>query len=397
MINLVFLSPNFPSYYYKFCKELKNRGVNVLVISDISQELLSANLKENITHYYYVSNLNDYDLVYRGVAFYISQYGRINYIESQNEYWLETEARLRSDFNILGAFNFDNISSIKNKSEMKKIYQDLNIPCARYHILNQVEDALEFIKLVGYPLVVKPNSGVGADSTYKINNRDDFNNFIINRNPHISFILEEYVDGHVETYDGLANKDKEVLFASSHVLLNSIMDTVNKSGDIAFYNQNPKGKDIEKLGKRLVKAFDSRKRFFHFEFFRLDSDKEGLGKKGDLVGLEINMRAPGGLIPEIMSYAYQTNVYGLWADMLVYDKLSKPVGKYNLVGYVGLRDGLSYKLCYQQVKAKYPKGLLEYIPIDKIFSKAMGDHVYLLKSNNLTNLFKMINTIRELK
>lgn len=62
-----------------------------------------------------------------------------------------------------------------------------------------------------------------------------------------------------------------------------------------FYCQPIKNRDIETIGKKAVKAFDTRSRFFHFEFFRLDEDKEGLGKKGDLVVLRLNMRASRGI------------------------------------------------------------------------------------------------------
>ena len=64
-------------------------------------------------------------------------------------------------------------------------------------------------------------------------------------------------------------------------MLHSIMDTVNEESDTAFYSQDLSGMDIEWIGKEVVKAFDTRSRFFHFEFFRLDKDKDGLGKKGD--------------------------------------------------------------------------------------------------------------------
>ena len=34
MKNVVFLSPNFPTNYWQFCRELKNNGMNVLGIGD---------------------------------------------------------------------------------------------------------------------------------------------------------------------------------------------------------------------------------------------------------------------------------------------------------------------------------------------------------------------------
>ena len=45
MKNFVFISPNFPMTYWKFCRELKNNGMRVLGIGDcpyneLLQELL---------------------------------------------------------------------------------------------------------------------------------------------------------------------------------------------------------------------------------------------------------------------------------------------------------------------------------------------------------------------
>ena len=33
-MNLVFISPNFPTYYWNFCKSLRERGVTVLGVGD---------------------------------------------------------------------------------------------------------------------------------------------------------------------------------------------------------------------------------------------------------------------------------------------------------------------------------------------------------------------------
>ena len=34
MQNFIFISPNFPTNYWQFCRELKNNGLNVLGIGD---------------------------------------------------------------------------------------------------------------------------------------------------------------------------------------------------------------------------------------------------------------------------------------------------------------------------------------------------------------------------
>ena len=43
MKNVVFISPNFPTNYWQFCKELKNNGMNVLGIGDQPYDDLSQN------------------------------------------------------------------------------------------------------------------------------------------------------------------------------------------------------------------------------------------------------------------------------------------------------------------------------------------------------------------
>ena len=100
MKNFVFLSPNFPTNYWQFCRELKNNGLNVLGIGDQPYDELSPQLKDSLNEYYKVSSLENYDEVYRAVAFFIFRYGRIDWLESNNEYWLERDARLRTDFHI---------------------------------------------------------------------------------------------------------------------------------------------------------------------------------------------------------------------------------------------------------------------------------------------------------
>ncbi|MBR0399610.1 MAG: carbamoylphosphate synthase large subunit, partial [Mogibacterium sp.] len=77
-MNFVFISPNFPHTYWQFCDRLKNRGVNVLGIGDCPYEYLEDSLKASLTEYYSVNNMEDYDQVYRAVAFFAFKYGKID-------------------------------------------------------------------------------------------------------------------------------------------------------------------------------------------------------------------------------------------------------------------------------------------------------------------------------
>ena len=77
--------------------------------------------------------------------------------------------------------------------------------------------------------------------------------------------------------------------------------------------------DIYQAGSKVLKAFNIKSRYFHLEFFRLKEAKKGLGEVGDLIGLEVNMRCPGGYTPDMLNFAHSVSSYAIWADMIVYD------------------------------------------------------------------------------
>ena len=389
-MNVVFISPHFPLYYHNFCSRLKIRGVNVLGIGDANYSEISNETKDSLSEYYRVNSLENYDEVYKAVAYFISKYGRIDFVESQNEYWLETDAKIRTDFNINSGTKFENLAVMKYKSKMKEVYKSIGLNYARYSMVDTFENALAFIEKVGYPVVVKPDNGVGASSTYKLKNQSELEYFFATKDDRV-YIMEEFVNGHVETYDGITDSKKNVLIANSTIMLNSIMDNVNDNCDTAFCNRFVNGSDIEVVGKKVVQAFDTRSRFFHFEFFRLDEDKEGLGKKGELIGLEVNMRAPGAYMPDMINFSYETDVYTIWADMLIYDKCFMDLHQKYLVAYIGRRDGIDYMYNQDKLHQKYGDLIMLDVDVPEALSAAMGNHVYLIRTDNQGHLDFLIN------
>lgn len=391
-MNVVFISPHFPLYFHNFCSRLKIRGVNVLGIGDANYSEISNETKDSLSEYYRVNSLENYDEVYKAVAYYISKYGRIDFVESQNEYWLETDARIRTDFNINSGTKYEDLAVMKYKSKMKDIYKSIGLNAARYCLVDTFENALAFVEKVGYPIVVKPDNGVGASSTYKLKDQSELEYFFATKDNRV-YIMEEYINGHVETYDGITDSNKNILIANSTIMLNSIMDNVNENCDTAFCNRFVAGSDIEEVGKKVVQAFDTRSRFFHFEFFRLDADKEGLGKKGDLVGLEVNMRAPGAYMPDMINFSYETDVYTIWADMLIYDKCFMDVKQKYLVAYIGRRDGIDYMLSNDQINQKYGDLVMLDVDVPEALSAAMGNHVFMVRAENQEHLDFLIDEL----
>ena len=376
MKNVIFISPNFPTNYWQFCRELKNNGMNVLGIGDQPYDELTDDLKGSLNEYYKVSSLENYDEVYRGVAFFIHEYGRIDWLESNNEYWLERDAMLRTDFHITSGFQNEDIPRIKYKSKMKEYYTKAGIPVARYHLVEDLEGCRKFIAEVGYPVVVKPDNGVGAASTYKLKTDDDLAGFMESRIEGVPYIMEEFVHAEVNSYDAIIDSRGEPIFETGNVTPMSIMDIVNDNDNSIYYIVKDLPEDTRAAGRATVKSFGVKNRFVHFEFFRLTQDQKGLGKKGDVIALEVNMRPCGGFTPDMINFAHSTNVYKIWADMIAYDSSMMSVGDHAYCAFAGLRDGKNFVMDHNAIMAKYGSNMRMVERIPDALAGAMGNQMY---------------------
>ena len=334
MQNFIFISPNFPTNYWRFCRELKNNGLRVLGIGDQPYEELSGELWGSLDEYYKVSSLENYDEVYRAVAFFIHRYGRIDWLESNNEYWLERDAMLRTDFHITSGWQVEDLARIKYKSGMKEYYQRAGIRTARYHIVDDFNSCMGFIDEVGFPVIVKPDNGVGASHTYRLDDQGELGAFLHDKEPDVRYIMEEFVTAEVNSYDAIIDSRGNPIFETGNVTPNSIMDIVNNNDNSLYYIVKDLAEDVRDAGRRTVKSFGVRSRFVHFEFFRLTCDQP-MGKAGDVVALEVNMRPCGGFSPDMMNFANSTDVYKIWADMIAFDRSTKPTGEHFFCAFAG--------------------------------------------------------------
>ena len=392
-MNFVYISPQFPKTNWEFCDRLKKNGVNVLGIADIEYDQLDEKLKNALTEYYKVSSLENYDDVLKAIGFFTHKYGKIDWIESNNEYWLANDARLRTDFNVVTGIKSDKINNIKEKSKMKKFYKKAEIPAAAYSLVTTLAKAKKFIKEVGYPVITKPDNGVGASDTHKIKNEEELKAFFETKNKDIKYIMEQFVDGDLVSYDAIINSKGEPVFETG-IFEPTIMDIVNEGLDVFYYVEKEMPEKLLEAGRKTVKAFGVKSRFIHLEFFKLKNDVEGLGKKGDYIGLETNMRPAGGYTPDMYNYANNTDVYQIWADMVAFDEirnanLNDDLEK-NYCIYVSRRDNHNYVHSHDEIKQKYGQSIVMDERMPDIFSGAMGNYMY-------TAIFKTGEEMEEFK
>ena len=381
-MNFIFISPNFPHTYWQFCDRLKRNGVNVLGIGDAPYESLEEPLKAALTEYYKVDNMEDYGQMYRAVAYLAFRHGKIDWLESNTEYWLEQDARLREDFNITTGVQPDELALWKSKSAMKPVYKEAGIPTARNHKVTDIAAARKFLdEIGGFPVIVKPDVGVGAADTWKLENEKDLKWFYDNLPDH-PYVMEEFVVGNIWSYDAICDADANVLFESSNWFPPSIADLVNKGLELTYYTTPEVPPQLKEYGRRALKAFKVKSRYVHFEFFCLSEARKNLGEVGEFVGLEVNMRPAGGYTPDMMNYAHNCDVYEIWAEMAAYNERRLPdIGGDRFCAYASRKDIHKYKHSHEEVLEKYGDCMKMCERMPDVLSGAMGNQMYTVVLN----------------
>ncbi len=377
-MNYVFLSPSYPITCTYFCDRLHRQGVNVLGIGDQPYDTLNDLLKESLMEYYYVPSLEDYDQVYRAVAFYIHKYGRIDWLESLNEYWLPTDARLRTDFNITVGTRLDGIGDLVRKSCMKRIFLEAGIPTARQHVVTELVSGKAFAAQVGFPVIVKPDVGVGANGAQKLKSEEELVSFYQDL-PDMPYVMEEFLFGDICTYDAIIDANCEPLFESMCTYA-PVIDAVTSDENVHFYTSADVPEQLRMLGRKTVQAFHADRRFVHFEFIQLAKDQQGIGKAGDFAVMEVNMRPAGGHDPDMMNYAQSIDVFQIYAEMVTTGKrVSPPSDARYFCAYVGRKDGHASTHSHEEIMERYGADIVLHEEMPPIDWPSMGRYVYLAR------------------
>ena len=384
-MNVVFLSPHFPPSYYLFCVHLRRFGTNVLGIADERYETLRPELREALTEYYRVDRLDDYDQALRAVGYFTHRYGKIDRVASHNEHWLPLEAYLREQFNIPGK-KIATMQQVQRKSLMKPRFVEAGVEVAPGRIVRSLTGARAFIAEAGYPVIAKPDRGVGAAATCKISDEDELTRFFRDK-PNVDYFMEAFVEGHIVTFDGLADHQGNVVFAMSLKYSRNIMEVVAEDDHVYYYTERELPADLVTAGVASVRAFALREQFFHFEFFRTP--------KGRLLGLEINARPPGWPTTDLFNYANDADAYREWASVVARNATEYQWSRKYHAMYVGRKDRFRYRHRHEEVMERYGHLIVDTLRMPAVFSRALGDQAYLARWPELDELNALAACVQE--
>ena len=382
-MNVVFVSPHFPPQFHQFCTALKERGVTVLGLGDTPGHDVRPEVHAALSEYYFAP-LERYDEALKAMGYFVWKHGRIDRIDSHNEHWLGVEARLREDFNVPGP-RAAQVAEWRSKSGMGRLFREAGVRYPESKLVEGPDSVRAFAKRHGFPIVLKPDLGVGASRTFRADNEASLNALL--REPLQGYLMQPFIAGRIVSYDGLVDAKGRILFETAHVYSHGVMDVVTKGLDVSYYNWREVPEALRELGVSTVNAFGIRERFFHVEFFELPD--------GGYWALEINVRPPGGFTVDMMNYSADIDLFRLWAAMLTGDPLEDfTYERLYHVAHVARRAWRPYRYSHSQLRELLGESLVGHQPVPRAFSGAMGDEMYLIRDREEGALLEAIAAIQ---
>lgn len=380
-MNYIVISPYYPQNFQQFTVELANKGITVLGIGQEPYDQLDQPLKNALTEYFRVDNLENLDEVKKAVAFLFYKHGPIDRIESHNEYWLELDAALREQFNVFGAKPAD-LKKTKYKSEMKKLFQKAGVPVVPGAVIAGLADVDQAVKTIGLPLIAKPDNGVGAAATFKLETPADVDHFKAEWDQHTVYFFEKFVtSSEICTFDGLVDKDGKIVFSTTFDYAHTPLDLMLYKMDNSYYVLKDMDPKLRKYGEAIVKEFGMRERFFHIEFFRD-------GK--DYIAIEYNNRPAGGFTIDVYNYAHSIDLYRGYAAIVAGEEF--PASDFEPLYCLATsrRASSHYVHSEEELLEKYREQFKVKKIMPQAFAELQGDYLYMLTTPSREQMEQMI-------
>jgi len=154
-MDFLYLSPEFPPNYANFVLKLDEMNVNVWGIGEADFYFMPEKLRSTLK-WYVRANLSSTEEVENAlenllnVKASLGTLPHFDLVESHNEQWLQLEGFINHKLGIDG-IQPEDLSRLKKKSVMKKLFQESGLPVARGERITDVNHGLRLQTIWGIP------------------------------------------------------------------------------------------------------------------------------------------------------------------------------------------------------------------------------------------------------
>lgn len=332
-VNIVFVEPSFPSNQRRFALALAAVGANVIGVGESEEWALDGELRDAMTGYYRVGNVTNVRELTDAVR-HIQSVVWVDRLEATIESHTMAAAQVREATGIPGT-SVHTTWLCRDKPSMKEALRKAGVPTAASTAADRAQQIWDFAAEIGYPLILKPRAGAGAQDTMRVDNDTELGHAItlFGASGATSIAVEEFVEGHEGFYDTITVGNAVAHDWTTHYYPNVLeaMRTrwispqfiaTNRIEDDGFY------REVRELGRRVIEVFDIGTSATHMEWF--------YGPKG-LRFSEIGCRPPGVGCWDLYSAGNEVDIYREWAHVMTHGRPERPMTRAYSAGHVALR------------------------------------------------------------
>ncbi len=296
----------------------------VYLISQDQESLLPGELRSALAGFVKVEDALSEEQLLTAAKQIQQEAGKIHRMFAANEQVQVPVAIVREKLEIKG-MSSDVMRNFRDKPRMKEVLMANNIPCARFKEVSNNEDAWNFVKSIGYPLIIKPPEGAGAEFTYKAVDDTMMQQILDHHKPDRQpLLLEEFMSGDEFSFDSFTVKGKTVWHSLTKYLPGPLEVKQNQwiQWRVVLPREvdDPEYDDIRSVAFNALKALGAKTGISHMEWFRRHN--------GTVAISEVGMRPPGAQITTLMSRAHEFDCMGSWAKLMITGKFTPPQRKY---------------------------------------------------------------------
>jgi formate-dependent phosphoribosylglycinamide formyltransferase (GAR transformylase) len=330
-MNVVFVEPSFPPTQRHFVRALAESGAFVVGIGERPGDWLDDELRGWLGEYHQIGNVTDVGHLADFVRWVQSRLW-VDRLETTIEAHTLPVAHVREACDIPGTSS-RTAWLCRDKPSMKQALREAGVPTAASAAADSAEDVYAFADAVGFPLILKPRTGAGAQDTSRVDTREELAGALERMGAADSIAVEEFVEGHEGFYDTLSVDGEPQLDFVSHYFPNVLeaMRTRWISPQFIATNRVDTESDyqqLRELGRQVNAALGIGTTATHMEWF--------FGPKG-LRFSEIGCRPPGVGAWDLYSAGNDVDLYRAWADAVVHGSVGARASRSHAAGIVALR------------------------------------------------------------
>jgi hypothetical protein len=322
MVHVVFAIPFVMENTLRFARAaMALPGVQLSVVSQEPVEKLPDDFRQGLAGFERVRDAMDVEQLLRGVHALQQRTGQVARLIGILEQLQEALAAVRQRLSIRG-MDERTAANFRDKAQMKDLFRQHGIPCARHRLCASVADAVEFGRQSGYPVVAKPPAGAGAKATQRCDDEAQLRQFLQQIRPAAGreVLLEEFVLGREFSFDSVTLHGQHVFhnICSYYPTPLEVMQNPWIQWCVVLPREldGPEYAEIHKVGPRALAALGMWTGMSHMEWFRRND--------GSIAISEVAARPPGAQFMSLIGHCVDADMYRAFAQLMVFETFHAP-------------------------------------------------------------------------